>query len=103
MSKPPRNPRRAYNEDGSEIPPATVASTRAQGIKTVAAFCEAQRCGHDATIPLDGWPDETPIPDMALKLRCSKCGSRSIKVMLNVVEMYTRTEGTEFGVIRRRD
>ena len=102
MSKPPRNPRRAYNEDGSEIPPATVASTKAQGMSTVAVFCQAHGCDHDAVVPLNGWPDQTPIPDIALKLRCSKCGSRSIKVTLNVVEMYMRTEGTEFGVTRRK-
>jgi hypothetical protein len=96
MSKPPRNPRRAYNEDGREIPPATAASTRAQGMKTVSAFCEAHGCGHDAIVPLDGWSANTPIPDMALKLRCSKCGSRSIKVTLNVVELYSKTHGTSF-------
>jgi hypothetical protein len=44
----------AINEVGSGIFPATVASTQAQGMKTVAAFCEANGCGHDATIPLDG-------------------------------------------------
>jgi hypothetical protein len=96
MSKAPRNPRREYNEVGSEIPPAKVAATRAQDMKTVAAFCEAIRCSHDATILLDNRPDQIPIPDMTLKLRCSRCGSRSIKVMLNVVEMYTRTHGTSF-------
>jgi hypothetical protein len=96
MSKPPRNPRRAYNEDGSEIPPATVASTKAQGMSTVSAFCQASGCDCDAVVPLDGWPEETPIPDMALKLRCSRCGSRSIKVMLNVVDLYSKTHGTSF-------
>jgi hypothetical protein len=93
MPQPPRNPRRAYNQDGNEIPPATVASTKRQGMKSVSAFCEANGCGHDATIPLDSWPDATPIPDMRLKLRCSKCGSRSIKVTLNVVELYSIARG----------
>jgi hypothetical protein len=93
MSKLPRNSRRAYNEDGSEIPPASVASTKAQGMRTVSAFCQANGCEHDAVAPLDGWPEETPIPDMSLKLRCSKCGSRSIKVMLNVVELYSMAHG----------
>ncbi|MBO1905849.1 hypothetical protein J4G37_13215 [Microvirga sp. 3-52] len=96
MSKPPRNPRRAYNEDGNEIPPATVASTRAQSMTTVAAFCQANGCDHDATVPLHGWPDQTPIPDMALRLRCSKCGSRQIKMMINVEELYRMTHGTRF-------
>jgi hypothetical protein len=92
--KPPRNPRRAYDENGNEIPPATVASTRAQGMNTVAAFCEAQGCGHNAIISLDGWPDDAAIPDMALRLHCSKCGSRKIKMSINVIELYARTPGT---------
>jgi hypothetical protein len=71
-------------------------------MRTVAVFCQAQDCDHDAIVSLEGWSDQTPIPDMSLKLRCSKCGGRRIKVMLNVVEMYSRTEGTEFGVTRRQ-
>ena len=94
MPRPPRNPRRAYDENGIEIPPATVASTRAEGMKTVLAFCEAQECRHDAVVALEGWPGDTAIPDMALRLRCSKCGSRAAKVMINVIELYARTSGT---------
>src|SRR4051794_9835845 len=95
--RPPRSPRRAYDENGTEIPLATVASTRTLGMNTVMAFCEAQGCFHDAIVPLDGWPEETAIPDMALKLRCSKCGSRQIRMMLNVTELYARTPGTGHG------
>jgi hypothetical protein len=69
MSKPFRNPRSAYSEDGSEIPPATVTSTRAHGMKTVSAFCPANGCGHHADLPLDGWPDETPIPGLTFSNR----------------------------------
>src|SRR4051812_39810791 len=96
--RPPRNPRRAYDENGNEIPPATIASTRAAlGVNTVMAFCEAQGCSHDAVVPLNGWPEETAIPDMALNLRCSKCGSRTIRMMLNVTELYAKTPGTGSG------
>jgi hypothetical protein len=91
--KAPRNPRRAYDRDGKEIPPATVASTRALGMTTVTAFCEAQVCWRDAVIPLEGWAEATPIPDMALRLRCSQCGSQDIKIMLNVHELYATVYG----------
>jgi hypothetical protein len=94
--KPPRNPRRAYGENGNEIQPATVASTRAQGMNTVVAYCEAQGCGHGATIPLDGWPDDMAVPDMALRLQCSKCGGRKIKVTLDVIALYAKTPGASF-------
>lgn len=81
MTRAPRNPRRAYDENGNEIPPATVASTRAQGMNTVSAFYKAQSCRHDAVTLLVSWPDDMAIPDMALKLRCSECGGRQISTM----------------------
>jgi hypothetical protein len=89
----PRNPRRAYDQDGTEIPPAIVASTRGLGMNSVMAFCEAQGCFHDAVVALEGWSEATAIPDMALRLRCSKCGSRNIKMMLNVRELYATVHG----------
>jgi hypothetical protein len=74
------NPWRAYDKDGNEIPPATAASTRAIGIKAVTAFCDP--CSHHADIPLDRFPDDYPIPDIARKVRRSACGSKRIVVHL---------------------
>ena len=90
----PRNPRRAYDQDGTEIPPVTVGRSLAEGYRTVMAYCEAHRCGHGAEVPLKGWPVHLPVPDMALKLRCSKCGSRRIRMMVNVDELYAKAHGT---------
>ena len=97
----PRNPHRAYDQEGKEVQPATVASTRVLGIATVAAFCEAQGCDHHAVIPLEGWPEATPIPDMALRLWCSRCGSRKIRTMLNVHDPYTTTHIARSGAEKR--
>ena len=71
-----RNPRRAYDEHGNELPPATVESQLAVDYKTVMAFCNATDCGHGAPVPLAGLPPELPIPDIALRLHCSKCADR---------------------------
>ena len=94
MSKPNRNPRRAYDEHGKEIQPVTVGQLLADGYKTAMAYCEAGGCHHGAAVPLEGWSLDLPVPDMALKLRCSKCGRRRIKMMINVQELYARTSGT---------
>jgi hypothetical protein len=96
MGKPPRNPLRAYDEQGKEIAPATVASVRALGLNTVAAFCEKRGCERSAVVSLGGWSGEVPIPDLALHLRCSKCGGRTIKIMLNVAELYLKTHGVGY-------
>ncbi len=91
--KTARNPRRAYDANGNEIPPVTVGQSLADGYRTVMAYCEAHDCGHGAEVPLRGWPPKLPVPDMALRLRCSKCGSRTIKMMVNVTELYARAHG----------
>jgi hypothetical protein len=96
MGKPPRNSSRAYDEQGKEITPATVASVQALGLNTVAAFCERRGCERSAVVSLDGWSGEMPIPDLALYLRCSKCGGREIKIMLNVGELYLTTHGAGY-------
>ena len=82
-----RNPRRAYDGEGNEIPPMTLGNMRAHGIRTVDAYCEATSCGHMAIFDVDGLSDELPVPDLALRLRCSRCGSRSIHTRPNWAEL----------------
>jgi hypothetical protein len=94
MSIPPRNPCRAYDENRNEILPQTVGGAIADGDKTVMAYCEASDCYHGAAVPLEGWPSDLAVPDMAVRLRCSKCGSKAIRMMINVAELYARTSGT---------
>jgi hypothetical protein len=62
----------------------------------VAAFCEKRGCERSAVVSLDGWSGDVPIPDLALHLRCSKCGGRAIKIMLNVAELYLKTHGVDY-------
>jgi hypothetical protein len=88
--RPRRNPRRAYNKDGNEILPATIANHKANGCKTVEASCD--NCRHEAIMDVSGFPDHFAVPDVALKLRCSACGSRRIRVMRSMLEFYTGIE-----------
>jgi hypothetical protein len=39
-------------------------------------------------VDVTGFPDDYPVPDVALKLRCSACGSKQIRVRLNAAEFY---------------
>jgi hypothetical protein len=48
VTRRPRNPRRAYDHDGREIPPATVGNHLAHGLRTVAASCDD--CQHEAVV-----------------------------------------------------
>ncbi len=81
MAKPPRNPRRAYDGNGNEIRPMNLGNMRSQGVRSISAYCQSINCGHEATFRADAWPDNMPVPDVALRLRCSKCGRREIRTM----------------------
>ncbi len=77
--KPPRNPRRAYDHDGREIPPMTLGNMREHGVRSVAAHCQEVGCGHSGSVNVDHLPGDFPVPDVALRLRSSACGSRNVK------------------------
>ena len=69
MSRPPRNPRRAYDADGREIPPMTLVNMREHGVRSVEASCQEIGCHHHGVINVD----HLPVLDVALRLRCSAC------------------------------
>ena len=78
-TRPPRNPRRAYDADGNEIRPMSLRNMREHGVRSVLAICQEASCGHAGSINVDNLPDSFPVPDVALRLRCSMCGSRNVK------------------------
>jgi hypothetical protein len=71
-----RNPRRSYDSEGREIAPMTLGNMRAHGVRSVDATSED--CKREATVNVDSLPDALPVPDVALRLRCSACGSKRI-------------------------
>jgi hypothetical protein len=87
------NLRRAYEESDNEIPPMTLAAMRDHGVRSIKAYCEAIGCDHEATINVDSLPDGLPVPDVSLKLRCSKCGRKSIRTQPNWAEMHAAGMG----------
>ena len=64
-----RNPRRWYDADGIEQPPATIANSKANGARGLLIHCE---CGRRGMMPFDG----LSVPDVALRLVCSACGRK---------------------------
>ena len=70
------NPRRSYGSEGREIEPMSLANMREHGVRSVEAEC--QDCKREALVNADSLPDTLPVPDVALRLRCSGCGSKQI-------------------------
>jgi ribosomal protein L44E len=81
-----RNPRRAYNKDGSMAQPATVGSDSRYGHTRAEIWCND--CLHHAEISMEGLPDDLPIPDICLRYRCSKCGSKNLMSRGSIHEHY---------------
>ena len=81
MSRPPRNPRRAYDADGREIKPMDLANMREHGVRSVEASCQEIGCAHEASLNVDHLPGGFPVPDIALRVRCSACDSRNVKTI----------------------
>jgi hypothetical protein len=79
VTRPPRNPRRAYDPDGNEIQPMSLGNMREHGVPSVAAHCQESSCDHSASVNVDSLPDSFQVPDVSLRLRCSACGSRNVK------------------------
>jgi len=70
----PRNSRRAYDSEGREIEPMPLANMREHGVRSVEAEC--RDCKREAVVNVDSLPEALPVPDVALRLRCSACGSK---------------------------
>jgi hypothetical protein len=62
--------------------PPDIAHMRSHGVTRVSVHCS---CGHRGKIALDaiGLPDDLPFSEIGKRKRlvCSKCGSRSFKIM----------------------
>jgi hypothetical protein len=88
-----RNSRRAYDGQGREIPPMTLGNMREHGVRSIDAFCHAIGCGHASTVNVNGLPDELPVPDVGLRLRCSRCGRRAVHTRPNWAELKAADMG----------
>ena len=57
MTRPPRNPRRAYDAHGNELRPMSLGNMREHGVRSVLAICQEASCGHSASINVDSLSD----------------------------------------------
>ena len=84
--------RRARDREGKPIQPMTLGNMRSLGVRSLDAICEETLCGHAAQIDVDNVPYEAVVVDVALRLRCSRCGSKSVSTRPNWLEY--RASGT---------
>lgn len=58
--------------------PMTLANMRENGVRHVYLYCPAP-CHHQAEIDVDGLPEDTPVPEIGRRYRCSKCGRKGVQ------------------------
>ena len=82
-----RNPRRAFDANGQEILPMRLANARARCPFGRWLLPTHRVREHEATLDVDGLPDDVAVPDVALRLRCTRCGGRDIRTRPDWSEM----------------
>ena len=54
----------------------TLGNMRMNGARVIEAFYLELGCHHHAVIDVDHLPYDLPVPDVALRLRCSACSAQ---------------------------
>lgn len=68
------------------IQPATVGSEVAKGYRLAEVWCNP--CSRSVEVSIEVLPPDLPIPDIALRYRCSVCGGRNITSRMSISEFY---------------
>jgi hypothetical protein len=67
----------------------TIGNMRALGVRNLDAYCSAIGCNHEGQVAGDHFPDAVPVPSIARRLVCSRCGSRAATIRPDWREMRT--------------
>jgi hypothetical protein len=57
----------------------SLRNMREHGVRSVLGICQEASRGHSASLNVDELPDDFPVHNVSLRLRCSACGSRNVK------------------------
>jgi hypothetical protein len=54
--------------------PMTLGNMRANGVRTIAAYCQRIDCYHSAVVDVPALSDDATVPAIGRRLRCTVCG-----------------------------
>jgi len=54
--------------------PMTLGNMRANGVRTIAAYCQRVDCHHSAVVDVSALSDDAAVPAIGRRLRCTACG-----------------------------
>jgi hypothetical protein len=55
-------------------PPMTLGNMRANGVRTIAAYCQSSNCYHSGVVSVSDLSDDVEVPAIVSRLRCTACG-----------------------------
>ena len=53
----------------------TLANMRSQGVHTLAVYCGALRCHHEAVLDVSAFADDVVVPSFGPRMVCTVCGA----------------------------
>jgi hypothetical protein len=53
----------------------TLANMREQGVRSLAVYCGAQHCHHEAVLDVTGYADDLAVPAFGPRMVCTVCGA----------------------------
>lgn len=64
-------------------PAMTLGNMRANGVRSLAVWCNNRNCGRHVVLDVAGYADDVLVPSFGGRLRCVACGGKGAEVMPN--------------------
>ena len=71
------------------ISPMTLGNMRANGVRSLIAWCSNVNCRHEAIVNVDNQADDAFVPSLGPRMCCERCGQRGADIMPNWNERST--------------
>jgi hypothetical protein len=78
-------------------PMMTLGNMRHQGVRTLAIYCGALHCHHQAVLDISNFADDVTVPTFGARMVCTACGAIGADARPNWNE---RASVSLFGVLR---
>jgi len=70
----PRDGARTSPTDRYDGPPMTLGNMRANGVRSLDAWCLGRDCHHHRVLDVSAMGHDVPVPSIGPRLRCERCG-----------------------------
>jgi hypothetical protein len=76
----------------------TLGNMRANGVRSLIAWCSNVNCGHEAIVNVDSQADDVFVPSLGPRMRCERCGQLGADVRPNWNETHKQEPITRASI-----